>query len=1073
MNKTHLFLSATLTIAALGAAPAAADVPTGDTSALYGYLGYSDSSDFKAEFCRLGSDGISVCWDDPIYADATISLQTGWKRGDKICGFIPYYYLSELVSVIYAEFDFNTGEVAVFQDQDAKQGSYEICAYNSDEDMVYGYGFDSTGQWHFMRSPAERPFDVEYIKKLSVKEEKEICAAMTWNPREKQLYGINADNDLVTVSPLGGQHKVMTLDRYAQRYITGLCYAPKEDRFYWNGIIKAPGYMTEVSYLYRIDTHAGTTEQVYEYENGEQFMFLTTTDAAANSNAPAAPRYVSDTFSEGKATGTVTWRLPDTTEGGAGLTGELAWSASVDGATTASGTALPGSEVTVEYSGLTQAEHLFTFTVGRSLPGGTTGPDSESAAKRIFTGLDTPAAPAKVTLTSELVSWEPVKTGEHGGYIGDEPVVYKVYLNGAFEGSTRETSMPVALPQNTPLTRYTAEVEAVCGSLVSKKTASNPVVAGRPLQLDVEIVPTAYQVSVMTTADVNGDSFGWYYNNEEGALQSDYSEAGPMDDWVFMPAIEFPDKDVLYRLAFSASPALDGYNGERLSVWYGESPAPEAMTVNIVKEFNPGDKKEYAEYGDYFGIPRAATGYIGFHATSLPNQYGIWLKNIKISKTGIVAGSPAAVTALEATPVAGNLRARVSFTMPSVTMGGDPIPASTTLTATVKSGAGSVEVTGQPGGNVNGEVATASGMNTLTVSVSDGTHTGPEMSVSVYTGADVPSPVEDIKGTLSSDMMSLDISWTAPVTGANGGDIDPDGITYQIYRYNASGAAAGWKLVGESKTTSYTFEMAADEPQDYVQLGVLACNSLGDSGRIVTVQEVMGPPYKLPVTENFESSNGASINPWIIYPVGDVDADWGFGPLAEFMNGGKGIGIICTPSGAGAHGRLGMPRFSTSGASDISLTLELYGGVNSVPVTIYGLRPGMDSPEKIAEMKAASTLEKVTAILPGEWADQGWVQLYFDASFPNEKDVLGIESLEIKGKISGIDEILSGSDAGIYASGHGVVFKGLRGETYSIYSASGMLLSTGVIAGDNQRIEVPEGIIIARAGSHSLKMSAR
>ena len=38
----------------------------------------------------------------------------------------------------------------------------------------------------------------------------------------------------------------MALNKYAQRYITGLCYAPKEDKFYWNGIIKAPGYMTEV-----------------------------------------------------------------------------------------------------------------------------------------------------------------------------------------------------------------------------------------------------------------------------------------------------------------------------------------------------------------------------------------------------------------------------------------------------------------------------------------------------------------------------------------------------------------------------------------------------------------------------------------------------------------------------------------------------------------------------------------------------------------------------------------------------------------------------------------------------------
>ena len=50
-----------------------------------------------------------------------------------------------------------------------------------------------------------------------------------------------------------------------------------------------------------------------------------------------------------------------------------------------------------------------------------------------------------------------------------------------------------------------------------------------------------------------------------------------------------------------------------------------------------------------------------------------------------------------------------------------------------------------------------------------------------------------------------------------------------------------------------------------------------------------------------------------------------------------------------------------------------------------------------------------------------------------------------------------------------MVFKGLPGETYCIFSSSGIMLSTGVIESDIQRIPVPEGIIIARAGSYSLK----
>ena len=80
------------------------------------------------------------------------------------------------------------------------------------------------------------------------------------------------------------------------------------------------------------------------------------------------------------------------------------------------------------------------------------------------------------------------------------------------------------------------------------------------------------------------------------------------------------------------------------------------------------------------------------------------------------------------------------------------------------------------------------------------------MFPSTYTPAQMfLPPIENITCTLSSDMMSLDISWTAPVTGAHGGDLDPKGITYQIYRYNSSGAASGWQLIDETAALTYTF----------------------------------------------------------------------------------------------------------------------------------------------------------------------------------------------------------------------------------------------------------------------------
>ena len=50
MDRTHLFLSVLLILAAFDTASVSALTATTEPTSLYGYLGYSDSSDFKAEF---------------------------------------------------------------------------------------------------------------------------------------------------------------------------------------------------------------------------------------------------------------------------------------------------------------------------------------------------------------------------------------------------------------------------------------------------------------------------------------------------------------------------------------------------------------------------------------------------------------------------------------------------------------------------------------------------------------------------------------------------------------------------------------------------------------------------------------------------------------------------------------------------------------------------------------------------------------------------------------------------------------------------------------------------------------
>lgn len=504
-----------------------------------GYLGYSEEENFMAGLYTLSDKDPVLKWADPLYQDATLSMQTGWKRGDNVCGFIPYYYSGELVTVIYVEMSYATGALQVFMDRDVNEGAYEICAYNDNDGYIYGYGFDGSGNWHFMRSPGDRPFDTEIIKSLpTMQSQREICSSLTYDKKEKTFYGVNARNKLVTISPLGEQREVMQLGQYNMPYITGLTRAASGDLFYWESIEDAPGSIGEVSYLYSIDTASGTIDEVFEFENGEQYMFFVTPEREEAAKAPAVPQFVSSTFGDGNRSGKVTVALPSAAVDGSALPASIDYKALLDGADYKSGSGAPGSNVELDFTDLGEGLHYITVsaTAGELV--------SESLLCQIYAGEDTPAVPQQVELTAEKVSWLPVTEGAHGGHVDASSISYKVYINGALEGATASTSLAVSLPVSSPLARYKASVEAVAAGKSSEPGYSKAIVVGAPLDLDVSLTPTAQQYNIMQTDDANGDGYGWSYDSEQKCLDSDYAENRPMDDWIFLPAISFPDQEV-------------------------------------------------------------------------------------------------------------------------------------------------------------------------------------------------------------------------------------------------------------------------------------------------------------------------------------------------------------------------------------------------------------------------------------------------------------------------------------------------------------------------------------------------
>lgn len=1031
---------------------------------LYGYMGYSDSESFQAGLYNLSDSGYELKWLDPIYTEAGLVFNTGWEREGKVCGLMPFYYLGELLSVLYISYDIETGMPVDFIDQDISDGVFEIAAYNSTDDMIYGYGFDSKGDWKFMRAPADNPFAYKVIKDITRGEESEICSALTFNVKDKMLYGVNADGKFVRISANGLQTEVMSLSEYVLDYISGLCYSENEDVFYWNASLKEPGSLSAVSYLYSIDVDNSSTKELYEYENTEEFMFFFTHGDKPDPNAPEAP-VINKIFFEGiSASGTLQFDMPAFTSDKSPLSDQSEWIVSIDGIVYKSAKAMPGENVTVNLDSQTSGLHQLTVYVESD------GMKGRADSKNFFVGKDVPAAPANVKLTKDKVTWDAVDSGINGGYVDSSSIRYNVYINNVHEVTTDDTFCSVSIPDNQPLRAWRAYVTAEADGLVSDPAFSNTIVEGVAMKLPVTILPSEEQASLCTVSDVNNDGYTWTFNPDIPCFESDYSEDGPMNDWFFLPAMDFSDSEKMYRISLDASLVSAKGRNEYLEIKYGTQPAPEGMTVTLFDKFTPFSEN-WERYVEEFNVPQAGKGYIGFHSMSEADQYGVRIKNVTVQKTSVTSQSPAAVSDLEAKSAGlSQPAALVSFKMPVNTVGGTKLTCAS-LRAMISTAKGDTEVSGVPGETVKTTVDALTGWNTISVRVFDGEAEGPESVAKVYCGLDVPAPVGNLVSVEYPDMMKVSMSWDAPTVGFNGGEIDGSEIQYEIYKLSPTLMGYNWQLIDKVKDTEYTYACEEGAPQEVVQLGVLPVNSMGDCARIASITAILGTPVCLPFVENFDGPYGPVNDPWLIYtPDESYIASWGFGDFNEYLGFGEGKGIIGDTGQAETRGRLGIPRISTRGMKRVDVKISFLGGDSVAETSLLGECFGMTKPDLLSEVPASNDLLDVSFALPLSMLDKEWVQIYIDALFHTSNSYVAVSSIRIEGESSGISD-LKRERVDVFATNGAIGIVTGEDSDALVYSIDGRIIASTRTVNGAAHINVENGVYVVFVNQTAYKIT--
>ena len=485
---------------------------------------------------------------------------------------------------------------------------------------------------------------------------------------------------------------------------------------------------------------------------------------------------------------------------------------------------------------------------------------------------------------------------------------------------------------------------------------------------------------------------------------------------------------------------------------------PDAMTGNISKVAR-------------FKVDKAGTYFIGIHCISAPDQYGVEVDNIFINDEGIVASSPAAVSGLNAVAMPkGTLKANVLFRFPTKDYSGNDLAADLKLTATVTAEK-TVTVEGTPGKQATVAVETHQGVNEISVFVSSTNGTGPVSKCSVYTGVVAPDRVTGLKMAVSDNMLSATLTWEAPLTGANGGYIDPELVSYKIFRFVNNVFGGDWEPVADAgNDKTYTYTLPAGSPMESVQLGVLASNVAGNSEMISYAMDLMGSPYTLPMFEDFEEEYELAYQPWTVIYTQGVNFGYDYlDSINQIFAGDHESALVGVVNGS-ATGEIAVPRFSTKGLTGVTVTMKTYAGPKAADVTVKALATGISDAIELSRFPADKNGFVTSEIkLPASLMGKDWVQLSFECIYTAADQIMALKEIRIEGKTDGIGDITAAS-ASIIGTDGAVIVKGHAGDSIEISSVDGRTVASLTAADDAETINLAAGLYIVRAGSQTAKV---
>lgn len=751
------------------------------------------------------------------------------------------------------------------------------------------------------------------------------------------LYRINKETaDVTPVGPTG----------LTPEHVQSMCFDPVTDRLYW-----AEVELNGTTGLYEVDVNTGHASLITAFAANEEFGGIYIPAPEVESAAPGRIDDLRAEFTAASHTGNITFTAPSRTFAGGALSGELSLTVNCDG-TSSEMKAAPGSRVSIP---LTLDEGLHSLTVTASNAAGT-GPRNGLS---FYVGLDAPEAVRDLTLTPNpgggaTLSWNAPEAGRNHGYIDPSLLTYNVIRsdNVKVADNIRETSFTD--PVNAGAGNYSYTVVAFCDGREGVPAHTGKALLGSGTSVPATFgLASAEEFALFTVIDANNDYEaqyhwgGWLYapdfsyTSAEGpAAVYAYSPENAADDWLITPPFNV-EKGKKYRLTYTMWTRGDK---EVLEVTAG--PQNTIAAQSVITPAATYSHKDRRQFEQEFTASASGNYHAGFHITSGKKRFYLFIADINIDEVPD-ENAPAAVTGLTVTPApAGAMSATVAFTTPAVTVSGKQLASISSVR--IYRGNDNTPIhtftDPAPGSSLTWTDGTpVQGWNTYRVVAYAGDIAGAKAQESAYVGYDIPLAVTGLKATETDGTVKL--TWTAPAGGQNGGYINPDELTYMIYRLGDDEAL----LTRTAKGTEYTdISLDGSRMQRYLYYEVVPVSSTGIGDWALSDHIIFGEPYRGFFRESFSDVSSQN-NPWVTYTVKGKESGWnlrsqGYDPLCAPIDNDGGLATFeSTAIMANTEGRLVSPKLDLSSLQTPYFSFWMYHNDTTSSYSDGDAEPYIDS----------------------------------------------------------------------------------------------------------------------------------